>query len=107
LSAAAPTLAPVLAESVDRHLRALDSEELMRLAEDLRELQASDGWRALTGLIDVHREKVRTRMETTVKDEAVFYTHVNGQLVGLRAAEQIMDKVFDVARAVREQLEHA
>jgi hypothetical protein len=92
-------------DSLDAHLGAMSSEELMQKADALRSLQEHPGWAIVTELIDVQREKSVHQMVHRPMREAAAYSHIAGYVKALEQVPRIIEKALDTARRVREALE--
>lgn len=91
--------------SIARHVGAMESEDLLRMADLLGELRADPRFVKLGELMGIEVEQLRRRMEIGSLDTVQAYAHSNGVIRGLRLPGQIIDNVLDTARRVRAQLE--
>lgn len=102
------------AGSLTGHLGAMESEDLLQLAELLRDLRSHPGWERLAGLVRVHAEHVKgasTRMlwarlaaAQSAPDAPVMYATA-GRVRGMAEVAQVVNRVLVAADAVQAQLE--
>lgn len=102
-----------LGESLERHLRALDSEDLLRLEAELRALVAMPGWSQLGELLAIHRNRVKAGTETVIwtnlslgrsLDRAGPLHAAAGRLRGMQEPVRIIEKVLRLAEMVKREL---
>lgn len=100
--------------SLEAHLRAMDTGELMRLSEDIEAMRSSAGWVALSELVAMQRSRVeggvgRRVMSAFKRGHALQnqapFLRAGGVVAGLEMTEQIMDKVLAMARVVSRELD--
>lgn len=103
------------AESLRKHLGAMDSEDLLRIAGELDALRQTPGWRTLLELHAIqkrHVERVAVsgainsigRGRVLSPNEQGAISHAAGVARGLALASQIIDKTLKLAVQVRDEL---
>jgi hypothetical protein len=102
-----------LPRRLDEHLAAMESEELLRLADELREMMRSPGWQRLVELVamqraDIERHAVRRLWKhfaagQPLRDQTQFL-RLGGLSQGLGRPETIATSVLKTAVVVRKRL---
>ena len=92
-------------DSLEAHLGAMSSEELLRRADALRSLQEHPGWAVVNELIDVHVRKAVHRMVHSPMSDVQAYAHSAGFIRGLESVPPIIGKALATANAVQRALE--
>lgn len=101
-------------ESIDRHLGALESDELLRLAGELATLREHPGWARLQELVVMERERVKDSTDMLIwarlstgkgLEESASLTFAAGTIKGIGRQGEIIEKVLGLAVEVRQQLE--
>lgn len=101
--------------SIDKSLGAMESEELFRLRDHLRDLAATPGWTMLLELVDVQHRRSETLaiarghwtpqgLDGLIRLQAME-GNVAGYLKGLATIAAIVEKVEKVAETVERQLD--
>lgn len=101
--------------SIDKHLGAMESEDLFRLRDHLRELRQAPGWAMLVELVQVQHERSEKLavhrgpwtpqgLDGLIRADAAA-GHVSGYLKGLDAMAGIIDKVERISADVETALE--
>lgn len=100
-------------ETLEQHLREMESEDLLELDRQLRELMAMPGWDRLQSLIALHAAKVQSGTQRVMwqrlsagrglGDPEPLYTAA-GRVRGLAEPRRIISKVLDAAGSARRQL---
>lgn len=85
------------APSLITFLGNLESEELARRADALREMVDSDGWRFYQEMILAQRTKLQVQQESGPLRDVQTYAHGNGVLFGLRKAGEMVDAALEFA----------
>jgi glutamyl-tRNA reductase len=92
-------------DSLEAHLGAMSSEELLRKADALRSLQEHPGWDVVNELIQVHVRKATHRLVHSPMRDVQAYAHSAGFIRGLEAVPPIIEKALTTANAVQRVLE--
>lgn len=105
-----------LESSIQKHVGALDSGDLLRLRDELVALRESGGWKALNNLLSIEHQRLdrlavaRQRefpagtLDELVRREGVR-SHEAGMVAGLHKARRIIESVVDAAETVQAALE--
>lgn len=94
--------------SLLRHLKGMDSDELFGAAEQVESLMRHPGWEVVTGLVDaLTRAGYFTLKQANGRLEQAEYAAVLGKLAGLEILAQVPKAVLLSAERVEKQLEKA
>lgn len=91
--------------SIARHIRSLETEELMRVANALEDLERSAGWLVLQELVGIETGRLRRTIEHKALDNVQTYAHAGGAIRGMNLPAAIIHDVLELAREVRAALE--
>jgi hypothetical protein len=92
----------------------MDSEELLRIADDLAAMVGTPGWAALVELVaaeaDAHSERAVKVIESVLRSAKPFAApeplyRMQGMADGMRAVPAVANAVLTKAEKVRAQLE--
>lgn len=89
------------AGSLDGYLEALESDELLHLADELSLLRESRAWKQLEAMVELMRGSARRELEARVLDQAT-YAHRGGKLAGSRWAGDVIERVVAKADRLRD-----
>lgn len=92
--------------SIARHIAGLESEELMRVANALEDLQRSAGWAVLQELVGIEKGRIRRTIEARALDNVQTYAHAGGAILGMNLPDRIITDVLETAAEVRAALEN-
>lgn len=103
-----------MADTVDKRLGALDSDELAQHADAVRGLLSSRGWDFLQQLVDVQIDQLERRIsrhdesihgvDDLVKRQALVQ-NLRGMVAGARGVADLADRVVKLDAKVQVQLE--
>lgn len=103
------------AKSLEQYLVRLPEDELLRMADEIREMTQHPGWAALASLCEMKAAAAERSMQRGIlsvfarghalRDQAPFL-RAAGVAVGLRQPVRVADKVQRMAKAARAALEN-
>jgi hypothetical protein len=88
-------------DSVEQYLGSLESEDLERVADQIRDLVEHPGWAHLIKLAEVYERKAVSQMLVLPKHDAAEYAHAAGRILGVRRFMGLESKVRNKRELVR------